>query len=195
MGSVSRPEISGAAQQPADEPWRAARAQLELDIRVEPAELLEQHGKDVETYGHPADQAKGPGEGPAAFQDAGARLVDVAQDAASEAQQGLAGGRDANPPPDPQKQRFVQLFFEQQDLSADGRLRDVQASPRAGERTGLNDRAQDFQLTQVHLQRASAGLKRGARLSPHFVFGERDVHERLLLEERRDVLQGDAQLA
>ena len=40
--------------------------------------------------------------------------------------------------------------FEQQNLPADGRLRDVQLVARGGERAGFRDGADDLELTKVH---------------------------------------------
>ena len=65
----------------------------------------------------------------------------------------IAGRRDANAPPDPQEDALVQLVLEQQNLAADRRLRHVQLSPGAGERSGLGDRLDDLELAQIHRRR------------------------------------------
>ena len=43
-----------------------------------------------------------------------------------------------------------ELVFEQQNLAADRRLRDVQLLAGGGERTGFGDGADDFELSKVH---------------------------------------------
>src|SRR5678815_4318491 len=46
--------------------------------------------------------------------------------------------------------RLSQFVLEQQDLAADGRLRDVQLFARGGERAAVGDRANDLELPEVH---------------------------------------------
>ena len=53
-------------------------------------------------------------------------------------------------PAEPEEQLLLQLLFEQQDLPADGGLRQVQLLAGAGERSRLRDRAQDLELSKVH---------------------------------------------
>jgi hypothetical protein len=66
----------------------------------------------------------------------------------------LAGWRDANPAADPMKNGLTELVFEQQDLAADGRLRDVQLLTRSREGAGFGDGPDDLELPEVH---ASSG--------------------------------------
>src|SRR5262245_8506033 len=46
--------------------------------------------------------------------------------------------------------RFTEFVFENQDLTADRGLGNMQLLAGARERTGFSDRANDFQLPQVH---------------------------------------------
>ena len=59
-------------------------------------------------------------------------------------------GRDLDPPAEPDEQRLVEFFLEQQDLPADRRLRDVQPRARGRERAAVRDRPEDFELSQIH---------------------------------------------
>ena len=68
----------------------------------------------------------------------------------TELQQRFAGRRDADAAPDAQEDRLLQLVFEQQDLPADRRLRDVQLVAGGGERASLGNGANDFELAKVH---------------------------------------------
>ena len=83
-------------------------------------------------------------------ENAGARPLEILEHALAEAEQRGAGRRDADLAAEPEEQLLLQLLFEQQDLAADGRLRQVQLLPGARERAGLRDRAQYLQLSQVH---------------------------------------------
>jgi len=56
------------------------------------------------------------------------------------------------------KDRLPELFLEDEDLTADRGLRHMQLLAGAGERTGLSDRANDFQLPQVHIKGGSPWL-------------------------------------
>jgi hypothetical protein len=68
----------------------------------------------------------------------------------AEPEQLLAGRRDANLPADPEEQRLVELVFEQQNLTADGGLGEVEVPARAGEGASLRDGAEDLELPEVH---------------------------------------------
>ena len=52
--------------------------------------------------------------------------------------------------PETEEQLLVQLLFEQEDLAADGRLRQMELLAGARERAGLRDRPQNFELAKVH---------------------------------------------
>jgi hypothetical protein len=61
------------------------------------------------------------------------RLADVLEDALAELDQRLRGGRHPHLPADPQEQRLAEFLLEQQNLAADGRLRDAELATRRGE--------------------------------------------------------------
>ena len=87
------------------------------------------------------------------------RVLQVLEDAMAQLQQRFAGRRDADAPADAMEDRLAELVLEQQDLAADGRLRDVQLLAGGGERAGVGDGADDLELPEVHavsihLQRA-----------------------------------------
>jgi hypothetical protein len=71
--------------------------------------------------------------------------------------------------------------FEEQDLAAHGGLRDVQLFAGARKGAGLGDRAQDFELSEIHLlvargahpPLAAPATARYARLRAVFCYGQR----------------------
>ena len=65
-------------------------------------------------------------------------------------QQRFTGRRDADSPADAVKDRFAEFFFEQENLPADRRLRDVELLAGGCERAGLGYRTDDLELTQIH---------------------------------------------
>ena len=84
----------------------------------------------------------------------GDRVLQILEDAVAQLQQRFAGRRDADAPADAMEDRLAELVFEQQDLPADGRLRDVQLLARRRERAGFGDGADDFELPQIHWSEA-----------------------------------------
>ena len=58
--------------------------------------------------------------------------------------------RDPDLPSETEEQLLVQLFLEEENLTAHGGLRQVQLLAGARERAGLGDRPQNLELTQVH---------------------------------------------
>ena len=83
-------------------------------------------------------------------ENARAGPFEILEHALAEAEQRGAGRRDADLAAEAEEQLLLQLLFEQQDLAADGRLRQVQLLPGARERARLRDRAKNLQLSQVH---------------------------------------------
>jgi hypothetical protein len=65
-------------------------------------------------------------------------------------QQRFACRRDADATPDAMKDGFAELLFEQKDLTADRRLRDVQLGAGRGERAGIRNGADDLELPEIH---------------------------------------------
>ena len=78
------------------------------------------------------------------------RIAQILEDALPQLNQTFRRRRHADLASDTQKQRLAEFLFEQENLPADRRLRHVQLAPTCRERTGLGDRLQDFELTQVH---------------------------------------------
>ena len=66
----------------------------------------------------------------------------------------LGGRRHAHLPAHAQKQRLPELVFEEQNLAADRRLRDVQLPSACAEGSGLRNRLKDFELPEIHDQTA-----------------------------------------
>ena len=113
-------------------------------------QVLQQRRKDVQADRHAAGQPQRAAQLARAIGDRADRLADVLEDALSELHQALGRRRHPHLAPDAQEQRLAELLFEQQNLAADRRLRDVQLPPAGGERSGLGDRLEDFELAQVH---------------------------------------------
>jgi hypothetical protein len=65
--------------------------------------------------------------------------VHVLKHALAELDEGLGDWRHADLAPNAQEQRLAELFFEKQNLTADGRLRDVQLAARRRKRSGFGD--------------------------------------------------------
>ena len=149
-GQREQAEIGVAGAQLTDQSRRGAGRQLDLDRRMLLAERLEQRREHVEADGHAADQPDGPAHRALRVENAGAGALEILEHPLAEAEQRGAGGGDADLAAEPEEQLLLQLLFEQQDLTADRRLRQMQLLARAGERSGLRDRAQYLQLSQVH---------------------------------------------
>ena len=150
IGSVSKPEVGAARPQLAQQARRAAGDHLDVDVGVVPAELLQQRREDVEAHRHAADEPQRAGQLLLRVEDAFGRVADVGEHPMAQLQQRFAGRRDLDAAAEPDEQRLLEFFFEQQDLTADRRLRDVQPRAGGGERTALGNRAQDFELSQIH---------------------------------------------
>jgi hypothetical protein len=71
-------------------------------------------------------------------------------------QQRLADRGDPDPPADAVEDGLTELVFEQQYLTADGRLATRGAFRRPRERAGLCDGSNDLQLPQIHERRIHA---------------------------------------
>ena len=67
----------------------------------------------------------------------------------------LGGRRHAHLAAGAQKQRLAELVLEEQNLPADGRLRHVQLPSARTEGSGLRNRLQDFELSEIHDQTAA----------------------------------------
>jgi hypothetical protein len=95
------------------------------------------------------------------------RRRQIREQPAPELNQRLAGARGNRAAALTDEQRLPELVFEEEYLPADRGLRDVQLLPGAGERPGFRDRAQNFELPEIHgggdiiLHSAPAGPARG----------------------------------
>ena len=150
IGSVSRPQSAVPARMAARQRSVAPAQILISDLRMGPLELAQQGGEDVEADGHAADEADRAAQRLARIADQRDRVLQILEDAVTELQQRFAGRRDADAPADAQEDGLVQLFFEQQDLPADRRLRHVQPFAGSGEGAGFGDGADDFELPEIH---------------------------------------------
>src|SRR5205823_1168707 len=104
----------------------------------------------VEAHGHAADKAQRAAERLLLFADGGDRVLQILKDAVTQLQQRFACRGNSNAPADAMKDRFAEFLFEQQDLAADRRLRDVELLARGGEGAGVGYGADDFELPKVH---------------------------------------------
>jgi len=92
--------------------------------------------KHVEAHRHAPDRRSVPpaacaiGNGPD-------RFPDILKHTLPQLHKTLGAGVYAHLPSNPQEQRLAQLIFEQENLTADRRLRDVQLPAARRERTGL----------------------------------------------------------
>ena len=76
-------------------------------------------------------------------------LAHVSENAVAELQKSFPGRRQPDLPAEPHEQRFLEFFFEQEDLSADSGLRDVQEPGGRRERAAVGYCLDDFELAQV----------------------------------------------
>ena len=130
IGSVSRPRSALPVRS-----WRISRGvapgvSLTSTDRVLLAERLEQRREHVEADGHAADQPDGAADRALRVENAGAGPLEILEHPLAEAEQRGAGRRDADLAAEPEEQLLLQLLFEQQDLTADRRLRQVQLLAR-----------------------------------------------------------------
>ena len=114
------------------------------------AKRLEQRREHVQTDRHAADEPQRALDVLLRVEDAGARLLEIVEHPLAEAEERRAGGRDPDLPAETEEQLLVELFLEQQDLAADGGLREVQLLAGARERSGLRDRPQNLELSKIH---------------------------------------------
>src|SRR6185369_16251529 len=117
---------------------------------MDAAHFREQRRKDVEADGHASHEANGAFEGLARVADSGDGVVQVLKHPMAQLQERFARRRNADASSDAMEDRLAEFVLEQQDLAADGGLRDVQLFARGGERAGVGDRADDLELPEVH---------------------------------------------
>ena len=117
---------------------------------MEPPHLRQQRGEDVEADRHPADEPHRAAQRFALVADAGDGVLQILEDAVTQLEQRFAGRGDPDAPADAMEDRLAELVFEQQDLAADRRLRDMQLLAGGGEGAGVGDGADDLELPQIH---------------------------------------------
>ena len=100
----------------------------------------------------PPDRRRVPRSSPVRSVIAADGFADVLEHALPQLHEALGRRRHADLAADAQEQRLAQLLFEQQDLTADRRLRHVQLPAARGERPGLGDRLENFELAQIHAE-------------------------------------------
>jgi hypothetical protein len=143
-------EVPRARAQHRNRSLAAADGDLQIQVRMNAAHLGEQFREDVEAHRHAAHQPHRCAQRLLLFGDSGYGVLQVLEHAVAQPQQRFAGRRDANLPPDAMEHRFAEFVFEQQDLAADGGLRDVELVACRRERARVSDGADDFELPQVH---------------------------------------------
>src|SRR2546430_3594558 len=94
--------------------------------RMDAPHLREERRKHVEAHGRAADRAQRAAERLLLFTDDGDRLLQILKDPVAQLQQRFARRGNSNAPADAMEDRFAEFLFEQQDLAADRRLRDVE---------------------------------------------------------------------
>jgi hypothetical protein len=147
-------KIRACRSHAAQEPWRPSSGNPDLDVGMNTAEFFQQSWKEVEAHRHPADQMEGAAQILLPIDDRRAGFANVGKHPVAELQERLAGRRYLYLTAEPQEQRFVQFFLEEQDLPADRRLRDVQPCSGPGERARVRDRPDDFKLSEIHGRQA-----------------------------------------
>ena len=114
------------------------------------AQVLQQRREHVEADGHAARQPQRAAQLARPVGDGADRVAHVLEDALAELHEALGRRRHPHLAADAQEQRLAELLLEQQNLAADRRLRHVQLPAARGERAGLGDRLEDFELAKVH---------------------------------------------
>jgi hypothetical protein len=132
---------------------RRRGGEAEIELRVDALEVFQQRREDVEADGHAAGEAQRTAQGARAVGNGANGLAHVLEHPLPELDERLRRRRHPYLPADPQEQRLAELLFEQENLAADCRLRDVELSTARGERSGFGDCLQDFELAQVHAGR------------------------------------------
>ena len=149
-GSVSRPASTRPPRISCTD-WLGSRdRQPDVELRVDAAQVLQQRREHVEADGHPACQPQRAAQLARPVGDRADRFADVLKDALAELDEAFGGRRHPHLAADAQEQRLAELLFEQQNLAADRRLRDVQLAAARGERSGFGDRLENFELAKVH---------------------------------------------
>ena len=115
-------------------------------------DFREEGGEDVEAHRHAAHQAQRAAQRLLLLADGRDGVLQILEDAVTQLQERFTRGRDADAPADAMEDRLAELFFEQQNLPADRRLRDVKLFARGGEGAGVGDGADDLQLPQIHAE-------------------------------------------
>src|SRR5262245_24841997 len=110
----------------------------------------QQRRKDVQADGHSANQAERSAQRLLLFADSGDGFLQILENAVAQLQERFARRRDPDPSSDAMENRLAELLFQQKDLAADGRLRDVQFFASGGERARVGYRSDDLELTQIH---------------------------------------------
>src|SRR5207237_9759335 len=85
-----------------------------------------------------------------AVYDRCARFADVGEHPVAELQERFACRRDLDLASEAEEERLVQFLFQQEDLPADGRLRDMEPCTGSRERASIGQRADDFELSEIH---------------------------------------------
>ena len=150
-GQRQEPQVCRSAPKLPEQALRRAGHQLHVHIGMVLAECLQQRRKHVEADRHSASQAHGAADRLLAVEDAGPRALEILEHALAQPEKSGAGRRNPDLAAKPQEHLLLQLLFEQQNLTADGRLRQVQLLPGARERSRLRDGAEYFELSEVHL--------------------------------------------
>ena len=115
-------KIRGPRPQLTHEARRATRNDLDVDVWVAAAELFQKRWEHVETHRHAADQAKRAGECLFGIENAFRRIADIREHSVAQLQQDFTGRRDLDTPAEPDEQRLLEFFFEEEDLTADSGL-------------------------------------------------------------------------
>ena len=149
-GSVSRPASTRPARISSTDRPAGRHRQPHVELRMHAPQVLQQRREHVEADGHAARQAQRAAQLARAIGDRADGFAHVLKDALAELHEALGRRRHPHLAADAQKQRLAELLFEQQNLPADGRLRDVQLPAARRERSGFGDGLEDFELAEIH---------------------------------------------
>ena len=109
-------------------------------------QVLQKRREHVEADGHTARQPQRAAQLARAIGDGADRLANVLKHALPELNEGFGRLRHAHLPPHAEKQRLAELFLQEEHLAADRRLRHMELPAARGERAGLGDGLENFEL-------------------------------------------------
>jgi len=125
-----QPGVDPAAPDLLDGLPRQRDGQPDVQVRVDPPEVLQQRREHVQTNRHPTREPQRPPQVPGPIGNRPDGLAHVEEHALTELNEALRCRRHPDLAAYPEKQRLTEFLFEEKDLAADRRLRDMELSSR-----------------------------------------------------------------